>query len=116
MIQLELKDWQGEVETLGEWQSQLDGAENMGEQGQNYNLKLLQLKFHPGGAAVLPTTAKEELTLVDLTHCDNKMVTKVMIRTLNCCHCINNNKMKCCFLALIISWLFHEKRGKRLVV
>ena len=32
-----LKDWQGEVETLGEWQSQLDGAENMGEQGQNYN-------------------------------------------------------------------------------
>ena len=26
-----LKDWQGEVETLGEWQSQLDGAENMGE-------------------------------------------------------------------------------------
>ena len=26
-----LKDWQGEVETLGEWQSQLDGADNMGE-------------------------------------------------------------------------------------
>ena len=26
-----LKDWQGEVETLGEWQSQLDGVENMGE-------------------------------------------------------------------------------------
>ena len=26
---------------------------------------------------MLPMAAKEELTLVELTHCDNKMVTKV---------------------------------------
>ena len=76
-----LKDWQGEVETLGEWQSQLDGAENMGERiiFLGAFTSTMQFKFNQGGEAVLPRAAREELTLVDLTHCDNKMVTKVMI-------------------------------------
>ena len=70
-----LKDWQGEVETLGEWQSQLYTRENMGESRDKRKSKI---EIQPGGGAVLPTAAKEELTLVDLTHCDNKMVTKVI--------------------------------------
>ena len=68
-----LKDWQGEVETLGEWQSQLYTRESMGEIKEKSKIEI-----QPGGGAVLPTAAKEELTLVDLTHCDNKMVTKVI--------------------------------------
>ena len=73
-----MKDWQGEVETLGEWQSQLNVAENIGETRINEkSQEHTKLICRAGGAAVLPMAAKEELTLVELTHCDNKMVTKV---------------------------------------
>ena len=34
-----LKDWQGEVETLGEWQSQLYTRENMGESRDERKIK-----------------------------------------------------------------------------
>ena len=73
-----MKDWQGEVETLGEWQSQLNVAENIGETRINEkSQEHTKLICRAGGTAVLPMAAKEELTLVELTHCDNKMVTKV---------------------------------------
>ena len=60
----------------------------------------LELK---GLEAVRGTAAKEDLTLVDLTHCDNKMVTKVI------------NNFTFILLSSLTTVIFHGMHLKRLV-